>query len=99
MLIVIMFYVGIFGFMVVVIVVFFGVWWGKLNVFVGYGGDVELELGMWCYVNFVEVVFLVLIFFGLIEMNGVLILGLYIFGGVFVVFWIVYGVGMKFDMV
>ncbi len=92
-------YAGLLGLMAVVISAFAGAMRGRTQISIGDGGDKDLLLAMRRHANFVEGVPLLLILFGLLEMNGVGDMAMHIMGAVLVVSRIAHAVGLKADTV
>ena len=90
-------YAGLLGLMAVAIAGLAGAKRGRTQISIGDGGDKDLLLAMRRHANFVEGVPLLLILFGLLEMNGVGDMAMHIFGAALVVSRIAHAVGLKAD--
>lgn len=92
-----LFYAGILGLISIALAFRPGTMRGKVGVSVGDGGNPELLLAMRRHANFTEFVPMAVILLALLELNGLSLLAIHIFGGVLVAARILHATGLKLD--
>ena len=92
-------YAGILGLLAVALSLAVGKLRGETKIPIGDGGNPDLLLAMRRQANFLENVPLLLVLFGVLELNGVGAVALHSMGSVLVVARIAHAVGLKGDTI